>query len=292
MSLLRPPVGARVSEITSTLMKTLSRQVAPSLDPLVTGVMGNGAAVAGVGNAAVAGQGQTRTVGSEAAVVPPVMETPVVSVPASQQLSADDRMRALAQLQRIVSAVAAEHPALPAVKEPDAPMPPAENAAVAPLQIPAEAAAGPAVKKRPRERPIDEDPVEEERVAVWNQVTGKKLTGQAAPKRKNLEKYLRQHPDFSVLYEDGAPSAAAAAANAAANAEASGVPARGDHIAQKRPRPTDGLRARAKHHEVAVTPPLVPTVFEPLPLGGNYERLSPLMGKGTPDFGMFDAFKL
>ena len=42
MSLLRPPVGARVSEITSTLMKlkTLSRQVAPSLDPLVTGVMG------------------------------------------------------------------------------------------------------------------------------------------------------------------------------------------------------------------------------------------------------------
>merc|ERR1719246_145611 len=136
-------------------------------------------------------------------------------------------MRALAQLQRIVSAVAAEHPALPAVKEPDAPMPPAENAAVAPLQIPAEAAAGPAVKKRPRERPIDEDPVEEERVAVWNQVTGKKLTGQAAPKRKNLEKYLRQHPDFSVLYEDGAPSA-----TAAANAEASGVPVRGDHIAQ------------------------------------------------------------
>lgn len=296
MSLLRPGIGAHVSELTSTLVKSLSRQVsAPSLDPLVTGAMGNAAAVAGVGNAAMAGQGgQGRPGGSAAAISPPVLETPPPAVSAAQQLSADDRMRALAQLQRIVSAVAAEQPALPAVKEPDAPLPPAEKAAAAPLQMPAEAA-GPAVKKRPRERPIDEDPVEEERVAVWNQVTGKKLTGQAAPKRKNLDKYLRQHPDFSVLYEDGAPSAAAAAANAAANAEASGVPARGDHIAQKRPRQqhTDGLlRARAKHHEVAVTPPLVPTVFEPLPLNGHFERLSPLMGKGTPDFGAFDAFSL
>ena len=296
MSLLRPGIGAHVSELTSTLVKSLSRQVsAPSLDPLVTGAMGNAAAVAGVGNAAMAGQGgQRRPGGSAAAISPPVLETPPPAVSAAQQLSADDRMRALAQLQRIVSAVAAEQPALPAVKEPDAPLPPAEKAAAAPLQMPAEAA-GPAVKKRPRERPIDEDPVEEERVAVWNQVTGKKLTGQAAPKRKNLDKYLRQHPDFSVLYEDGAPSAAAAAANAAANAEASGVPARGDHIAQKRPRQqhTDGLlRARAKHHEVAVTPPLVPTVFEPLPLNGHFERLSPLMGKGTPDFGAFDAFSL
>ena len=295
MSLLRPPVGAHVSELTSTLMKSLSRQVSEgSLDPLVTGTMGNAAAVADVGSAAMAGQGgQVRPGGSVAAISPPVLETPAVS--AAQQLSADDRMRALAQLQRIVSAVAAEQPALPAEQKPDAPLPPVDKAAAAPLQMPAEAAAGPPVKKRPRERPIDEDPVEEERVAVWNQVTGKKLTGQAAPKRKNLEKYLRQHPDFSVLYEDGAPSAAAAAANAAANAEASGVPARGDHIAQKRPRQqhTDGLlRARAKHHEVAVTPPLVPTVFEPLPLNGHFERLSPLMGKGTPDFGAFDAFSL
>lgn len=216
-------------------------------------------------------------------------------MPAAQQLSADDRMRALAQLQRIVSAVAAEQPALPAVKEPDAPLPPADKAVAAPMQRPADVA-GPAVKKRPRERPLDEDPVEEERVAVWNQVTGKKLTGQAAPKRKNLEKYLRQHPDFSVLYEDGAPSAAAAAANAAANAEASGIPARGDHLAQKRPRqqqPDGLLRARQNlHQQVAVTPPLVPTVFEPLPLDGRFERLSPLMGKGTPDFGAFDGFSL
>ena len=58
---------------------------------------------------------------------------------------------------------------------------------------------------------------EEERIAVWNQATGKKLTGQAAPKRRNLDKYLRQHPDYSILYEGGASSAAAAAANAAAN---------------------------------------------------------------------------
>lgn len=57
---------------------------------------------------------------------------------------------------------------------------------------------------------------EEERIAVWNQATGKKLTGQAAPKCRNLDKYLRQHPDYSILYEGGASSAAAAAANAAA----------------------------------------------------------------------------
>jgi len=102
-----------------------------------------------------------------------------------------------------------------------------------------------------------------------------------------------------VLYEDGAPSAAAAAANAAANAanaeaSSSGAPATSDPMAgaQKRPRPMDGLRARSKHAEVAVTPPLVPTVFEPLPSGNSYEKLSPLMGKGTPDFGMFDVFRL
>ena len=294
MSLLRPAVGGHVSELTTTLMKSLSRQVAPSLDPLVSGPT---AAVPGVGSAgstAITGQGgQVRPAGSAAPIVPPVMEPP--AVPAAQQLSADDRMRALAQLQRIVSAVAAEQPALPAVKEPDAPLPPADKAVAAPMQMPADAA-GPAVKKRPRERPLDEDPVEEERVAVWNQATGKKLTGQAAPKRKNLEKYLRQHPDFSVLYEDGAPSAAAAAANAAANAEASGMPARGDHLAQKRPRqpqqPDGLLRARQNPQQVAVTPPLVPTVFEPLPLDGRFERLSPLMGKGTPDFGAFDGFSL
>ena len=69
-------------------------------------------------------------------------------------------------------------------------------------------------------QPWSADPMdpEEERIAVWDQATGKKLTGQAAPKRRNLDKYLRQHPDYSVLYEGGATSAAAAAANAAANA--------------------------------------------------------------------------
>ncbi len=114
----------------------------------------------------------------------------------------------------------------------------------------------------------------------------------ADTEHRNLDKYLRQHPDFAVLYEDGAPSAAAAAANAG-NATATSTPA-SNIIAglSKRPRPSEGLRAPPKQHEVAVTPPLVPTVFEPLPSGGNYERLSPLMGKGTPDFGMFDVFRL
>jgi hypothetical protein len=224
------------------------------------------------------------------------------SAPATQQLSPDERVRALAQLQRIVSAVAAEHPALGAVKEPlEAPLQMASAASQmeAPLQMHGEDV-GPVTKKRPRDRSYDEDPLEEERVAVWNQVTGKKLTGQAAPKRKNLDKYLRQHPDFTLLYEDGAPSAAAAAANAAANAApASSVPASSETMAwpTRRPRTAEGLRARPKQPEalageVAVTPPMVPTVFEPLPLGGNYERLSPLIGKGTPDFGMFDVFRL
>lgn len=291
MSLLRPPGGSCVSELTSTLMTCLRRQVATSVDPLVTGVMGNAASVAGVaGNTAVTDQ-QSWTGGNEASTTPAVSEAASMPAHATQQLSADDRIRALAQLQRIVSAVAAEQPSLQTGKESDTPLPPAEKPVTAPLQTPVEAVP-PAVKKRPRERPFDEDPVEEERVAVWNQATGKKLTGQAAPKRKNLEKYLRQHPEFTVLYEDGAPSAAVAAANAAANAEASGAPSRGDHFAHKRARPMDGLRVRSKYHEVAVTPPLVPTVFEPLPSSDNYERLSPLMGKGTPDFGVFDGFRL
>ena len=87
----------------------------------------------------------------------------------AQQLSADDRMRALQQLQRIVSAVAAEHPALSCGN--------GESAA----QDVSERQSG---KKRTREHNSDDDPVDEERVAVWNQLTGKKLTGQAAPKRK------------------------------------------------------------------------------------------------------------
>jgi hypothetical protein len=67
--------------------------------------------------------------------------------------------------------------------------------------------------------PADPMDPEEDRIAVWNQATGKKLTGQAAPKRRNLDKYLRQHPDYSILYEGGATSAyaSAVAASAAAN---------------------------------------------------------------------------
>ena len=107
MSLLRPAVGGHVSELTTTLMKSLSRQVAPSLDPLVSGPTAVVPGVGSAGSTAITGQGgQVRPAGSAAPIVPPVMEPP--AVPAAQQLSADDRMRALAQLQRIVSAVAAE----------------------------------------------------------------------------------------------------------------------------------------------------------------------------------------
>lgn len=170
MSFRQPGGGSCVSELTSTLMTCLRRQVGVSVQPVSAGVN-------------VADQTLSWTGGCEAPVVPLAAEDPSV-VPASQQLSADERMRALAQLQRIVSAVAAEHPALGVIKEP---LSSVKDASLSPVcsasQMPEEGV-GSAIKKRPRDRSHDEDPVEEERVAVWNQVTGKKLTGQAAPKRK------------------------------------------------------------------------------------------------------------
>eukprot|EP01044_Picomonas_judraskeda_P017278 COSAG03_NODE_3219_length_2137_cov_84.679097_4_plen_112_part_00 len=38
----------------------------------------------------------------------------------------------------------------------------------------------------------------EERVAIWNKKLGRRLTGNVAPYRRNLEKYLRKHPDCEV----------------------------------------------------------------------------------------------
>tara|TARA_B110001452_G_C15180281_1_gene409979 strand:- start:321 stop:617 length:297 start_codon:yes stop_codon:yes gene_type:complete len=94
-----------------------------------------------------------------------------------------------------------------------------------------------------------------------------------------------------VLYEAGAPSAAAAAAAAAAaHAQANGDADSASQQAPPKRTRIEGLQAvqRSKSF-VAVTPPLVPTVFEPLPSAGKYEQLSPLLGKGTPDFGIFDS---
>ena len=154
-----------MSEITSTLMTCLRRQVV-TVDPLGPCVPGN----------AVVAEGKR-----EGFVVPLAADP---SALATQQLSPDERMRALAQLQRIVSAVAAEHPALGVIKEPLSSVKDASLSLVCSASQMPEEGVGSAIKKRPRDRSHDEDPVEEERVAVWNQVTGKKLTGQAAPKRK------------------------------------------------------------------------------------------------------------
>ena len=57
-------------------------------------------------------------------------------------------------------------------------------------------------KKRPRERPSDDDALKDERVVVWNRVTGKTLTGQAAPRLCDLARYLSQHPELAVLRGD------------------------------------------------------------------------------------------
>ena len=325
MSLLRAvPQVARVgaTELISTLMR---RQVGEPVAP-------PGVADLPMAKGAPNQQQQVWVGGGSAPAVPVAPAAAPAPSPAPQQLSADERLRALQNLQRIVASVAAEQPTLGGGGEVGT----AEQAA---------AAVGGSRKRR--YDPDNEDPVEEERVAVWNQVTGKKLTGQAAPKRKcaahppahahapapsttsarpctvpvcrrrrvvcagpspwhrgptadpranllaslcrNLDKYLRQHPDFAVLYEDGAPSAAAAAAAAAAaHAQSNGD---GDSSAQQAPAKRtciEGLHPRPKSF-IAVTPPLVPTVFEPLPSAGKYEQLSPLLGKGTPDFGIFDS---
>ena len=67
------------------------------------------------------------------------------------------------------------------------PAPPAPSAPKAhgPTDAGLRAALLPAVgqrcaKKRPREPPSDDDALNDERVVVWNRVTGKKLTGQVA----------------------------------------------------------------------------------------------------------------
>jgi len=45
--------------------------------------------------------------------------------------------------------------------------------------------------------------MEDRRVTVWNPITGKKLSGNAAPFRRNLQKYLASHPDWEECPDSG-----------------------------------------------------------------------------------------
>ena len=38
----------------------------------------------------------------------------------------------------------------------------------------------------------------DERVRVWNKKTHRMLAGASAPRRDNLQRYLREHPDMEV----------------------------------------------------------------------------------------------
>jgi len=49
----------------------------------------------------------------------------------------------------------------------------------------------------------ENDQMEDRRVTVWNPITGKKLSGNAAPFRRNLEKYLASHPDWEECPDTG-----------------------------------------------------------------------------------------
>jgi len=44
---------------------------------------------------------------------------------------------------------------------------------------------------------------EDKRVTVWNPTTGKKLSGNASPFRRNLHKYLAAHPDWEECPDAG-----------------------------------------------------------------------------------------
>eukprot|EP00658_Telonema_sp_P-2_P028456 TRINITY_DN217_c0_g1_i4.p1 TRINITY_DN217_c0_g1~~TRINITY_DN217_c0_g1_i4.p1 ORF type:complete len:221 (+),score=36.55 TRINITY_DN217_c0_g1_i4:201-863(+) len=44
---------------------------------------------------------------------------------------------------------------------------------------------------------------EDKRVTVWNPITGKKLSGNASPFRRNLHKYLAAHPDWEECPDAG-----------------------------------------------------------------------------------------
>jgi len=46
-------------------------------------------------------------------------------------------------------------------------------------------------------------PEEDRRVTVWNPTTGKKLSGNASPFRRNLHKYLAAHPDWEECPDAG-----------------------------------------------------------------------------------------
>ena len=87
-------------------------------------------------------------------------------------------------------------------------------------------------------------PVVDERVAIWNTATLKKVAGQAAPMKRNLQVFLRKHPECEVYDgqdRDGASrGAAAAAASAVAAAAAAATAAAAEAEAEaKAPSLTD-----------------------------------------------------
>ena len=55
-----------------------------------------------------------------------------------------------------------------------------------------------------REKTDEESvPEEDRRVTVWNPTTGKKLSGNASPFRRNLHKYLAAHPEWEECPDAG-----------------------------------------------------------------------------------------
>merc|ERR1712086_181860 len=49
----------------------------------------------------------------------------------------------------------------------------------------------------------ENEQTEDRHITVWNPLTGKKLSGNAAPFRRNLEKYLASHPDWEECLVTG-----------------------------------------------------------------------------------------
>merc|ERR1712166_367282 len=49
----------------------------------------------------------------------------------------------------------------------------------------------------------ENEQTEDRHITVWNPLTGKKLSGNAAPFRRNLQKYLASHPDWEECLVTG-----------------------------------------------------------------------------------------
>ena len=51
----------------------------------------------------------------------------------------------------------------------------------------------------PRSFPSERDTTSEIRVTIWNSTQQRKISGNAAPMEKNVDEYLRKHPDCEVI---------------------------------------------------------------------------------------------